>query len=600
MNLRKPILLILILFLISRIDAQDKESLLENSSQKLTTIEANLAKARQFFNKPSYFDTALIFIDTILVLAVEPDLELQRAEALLMKGTIELSSFEPRDQPTRHFLESLAIYTRLEIDTGIVRCNLQLGVLNYGLQNYSAAITYLNNIIEIGSVDAYKFGLAFYLLGLSYSELGEFDQAEKMFEKTRLAFDPPNPNFLVQLETFRGKMFINQGDYKKAIDHLYNVKKDYSTQIEANNYTPVYAFLSTAYLKNKDYENAINFARIAYQRSVNKDNYLIYIEEAEENLAEAFHAIGNNDSAYFYLDAVTVLKDAQSNQQIIQRVADLKSQYEIDKMLDDQKVKQALKDVEVKRKIEQERLIRNFLIGAFLMTLIVAFLFLNQRNKLSKEKNRSDALLLNILPAKIAEELKNKGHADARDFKKASVLFTDFVAFTEGSEKLSAKELVEEINSCFGAFDRITEKYKIEKIKTIGDAYMAVGGIPVPTAESVENTVLAALEMQEFITNRRAKKDAKNKISFEMRIGIHTGPVVAGIVGIKKFQYDIWGDTVNTASRLESNSQPGKVNISQATYELLKHTSKFRFEGRGKIKAKGKGEIEMWFVEKVT
>lgn len=294
------------------------------------------------------------------------------------------------------------------------------------------------------------------------------------------------------------------------------------------------------------------------------------------------------------------MKDAQSNQQIIQRVADLKSQYEIDKMLDDQKVKQALKDVEVKRKIEQERLIRNFLIGAFLMTLIVAFLFLNQRNKLSKEKNRSDALLLNILPAKIAEELKNKGHADARDFKKASVLFTDFVAFTEGSEKLSAKELVEEINSCFGAFDRITEKYKIEKIKTIGDAYMAVGGIPVPTAESVENTVLAALEMQEFITNRRAKKDAKNKISFEMRIGIHTGPVVAGIVGIKKFQYDIWGDTVNTASRLESNSQPGKVNISQATYELLKHTSKFRFEGRGKIKAKGKGEIEMWFVEKVT
>ena len=156
--------------------------------------------------------------------------------------------------------------------------------------------------------------------------------------------------------------------------------------------------------------------------------------------------------------------------------------------------------------------------------------------------------------------------------------------------------MVNEVNTCFKAFDAICGKYKVEKIKTIGDAYMAAGGLPVPTDDSVKNTVLAALEMQEFISKRKKESDAQGKPAFEMRIGIHTGPVVAGIVGVKKFQYDIWGDTVNTASRIESNGEVGKVNISQATFDLIKNDSQFTFESRGKITAKGKGEIEMYFV----
>ena len=215
---------------------------------------------------------------------------------------------------------------------------------------------------------------------------------------------------------------------------------------------------------------------------------------------------------------------------------------------------------------------------------------------LQKEKERSEELLLNILPHEIAEELKLKGYAEARDFEQASILFTDFVSFTEVSIEMKANELVEELNACFKAFDRIIEKNGIEKIKTIGDAYMAAGGLPVPSEDSVKNSVLAALEMQTFITNRKAEMDTAGKPAFEMRVGIHTGPVVAGIVGVKKFQYDIWGDTVNTASRIESNGGVGKVNISQATYELLKDEPQFAFESRGKIEAKGKGEIEMWFV----
>ncbi len=147
------------------------------------------------------------------------------------------------------------------------------------------------------------------------------------------------------------------------------------------------------------------------------------------------------------------------------------------------------------------------------------------------------------------------------------------------------------------AFDLITGKYQIEKIKTIGDAYMAAGGLPVTTNDSAKKTVLAALEMQDFITKRKAENDGIDKLTFEMRVGIHTGPVVAGIAGVKKFQYDIWGDTVNTASRMESSGEVGKVNISHTTYAIIKDDPEFTFENRGKIIAKGKGEMEMYFVE---
>ena len=160
--------------------------------------------------------------------------------------------------------------------------------------------------------------------------------------------------------------------------------------------------------------------------------------------------------------------------------------------------------------------------------------------------------------------------------------------------------LVEEINVCFKAFDYIAEKYNVEKIKTIGDSYMAAGGIPHPDENSTKNIVLAGLEMQEFVTKRVIENEQKQIPFFEMRLGIHAGPIVAGIVGIKKFQYDVWGDAVNTASRIESNGMVGKVNISETLYNLIKDDETFTFEYRGHIHAKGKGEIKMYFVEKNT
>ncbi|MBK6830929.1 MAG: hypothetical protein IPG92_09445 [Flavobacteriales bacterium] len=184
--------------------------------------------------------------------------------------------------------------------------------------------------------------------------------------------------------------------------------------------------------------------------------------------------------------------------------------------------------------------------------------------ELRHEKERSDELLRNILPDEVAEELKAKGHADAKHFDNVTILFTDFKGFTEASEKLSPQELVEELNTCFKAFDGIITARGIEKIKTIGDAYMCAGGLPVPSSSTPAGVVHAALEMQAFMIARKKERDAARMPFFEMRVGIHTGPVVAGIVGVKKFAYDIWGDTVNTASRMESSGEVGQVNISES------------------------------------
>jgi ligand-binding sensor domain-containing protein/class 3 adenylate cyclase len=212
-----------------------------------------------------------------------------------------------------------------------------------------------------------------------------------------------------------------------------------------------------------------------------------------------------------------------------------------------------------------------------------------------KQKEKSDELLLNILPSEVAEELKEKGYTTAKSFDEVTVLFSDIKGFTNVSEKMTAQELVKEINTYFSVFDGIIQKYGLEKIKTIGDAYVAAGGLPEKNSATVQNVVEAAIAMQQAIEKLKEERVTSNKPHFELRIGIHTGPVVAGVVGIKKFQYDIWGDTVNLAARMEQSGVPGKINISQHTYELVKE--QFNCVHRGKIEAKNKGEIDMYFVE---
>ncbi|HRG57876.1 MAG TPA: adenylate/guanylate cyclase domain-containing protein [Bacteroidia bacterium] len=308
-------------------------------------------------------------------------------------------------------------------------------------------------------------------------------------------------------------------------------------------------------------------------------------------------AMGNCAASLESFKKYKELNDSIYNIDVNNKLTQRTMQYEFDKKeamaRAAQEKKEAIAQAE-KEKSTQQKIV---LIIGLIAALGFAAWDYRQKKIISKQKKRSDELLLNILPYEVAEELKAKGSADAQLIDEVTVLFTDFKGFTQLSEKLSPTELVAEINECFSAFDYIMEKHKVEKIKTIGDAYMAAGGLPTSNTTHAVDVVNAALEIQKFMQDHKAAKLAANELFFEIRIGVHTGPVVAGIVGVKKFAYDIWGDTVNTASRMESSGEVGKVNISGTTYALVK--DKFNCVHRGKVQAKGKGEVDMYFVENV-
>ena len=232
----------------------------------------------------------------------------------------------------------------------------------------------------------------------------------------------------------------------------------------------------------------------------------------------------------------------------------------------------------------------NLLFVQIFMGILVQVLTQN----LNQERRKSDRLLRSVLPETIALELKQTDRVQPIDYESASVLFTDFVGFTQIAEGFTPQQLIEELDTCFSQFDLIAKKHKLEKIKTIGDAYMAVGGVPVVNRTHAVDCILAALEIEQVVSRLREHEMAENRPYWQIRIGIHSGDLVAGVVGREKFSYDVWGDTVNTASRLESSGVAGRINISGATYELVKHF--FNCEFRGKIAAKNKGEIEMYFV----
>jgi class 3 adenylate cyclase len=217
-------------------------------------------------------------------------------------------------------------------------------------------------------------------------------------------------------------------------------------------------------------------------------------------------------------------------------------------------------------------------------------------NTIKIEKRISEELLLNILPGDVAQELKKFGKVEPVSHENCTVLFTDFKGFTEISESITAKELVAEINHCFGVFDEITSRYHIEKIKTIGDSYMAVGGNFSKNECTPLHVVSAGLEMRDYIKKRKLERTREGKFGFEMRVGVHSGPVVSGVVGVKKFQFDIWGDTVNIASRMQSHGEIDEVNVTETTRDLIRDN--FEFEFRGLLPVKGKGDMPMYFVRK--
>lgn len=447
---------------------------------------------------------------------------------------------------------------------------------------YERGISLLRNVD-----DPVALASALLNAGDEYYKTQQYEKALRYFSESGDLFE--------QLDYELGKAY-NLGNTgmvyaKQGKDELAKAYMSHAIELLETNehYYPISEFLnyiSDIYQEQNEFDVALEYAERSLELA-KKHNLKDQISDANLQLYELMQNSGNYKEALERYIQHDVYQDSIINLENVQNMANL----EVGK-------KEAELKVETQKR-KNQRIIIWSTVGVLFLTSLLAYglfkrhKFVKATNKIiAAEKDRSDKLLLNILPEETAQELKDKGRVEAKKFPSVTVLFTDFKGFTSYAENLSPEMLVKTIDHYFSEFDNIMEKYGLEKIKTIGDAYMAVGGLSFDHVDQAKEMVLAAKEMNAFVT--KAKHDDFTDATFDIRIGINTGPVVAGVVGSKKFAYDIWGDTVNIASRMESCSEPGRINISENTYNIIKND--FECEYRGKIAVKNRGEMEMYFV----
>ncbi|MCK4663025.1 MAG: tetratricopeptide repeat protein [Bacteroidales bacterium] len=453
-------------------------------------------------------------------------------------------------------------------------------------------------------------------LGRIYNNNKEYDKARDYLSKTLVIRKQINDTRGIAVTLYDiADIYKNTGDYEKSLDYLnksINILKKIG---DKDGILYCYNNIACVYFLTGDNDISYKYALIAYEIAKNI-NSKFELQKTCKLLAEIYEKRGDYKKSCEYQKQYVSIKDSIFKQEKILKLAQLESKNEIKEhetqievLLEDKKIQ--------KEKVERIKLFSMYLlIGLIFIVIFVFILYRNiqqkkkiftlllrqkeeierQRDMIDAERRKSEELILNIIPKEIAKELKEKGFASTKSYDMVTVVFADLVGFSEKSENLSPDILIEELNHCFFVFDEITEKFNLEKIKTIGDAYMCAGGIPLANKTNPMDAILAGIKMQEFMNNWKTEKIKRGESYWEMRIGIHTGSVVAGVIGMKKFAYDIWGDTVNIASRMESASEPGRINISGSTYELIKNN--FFCHHRGKISAKNMGEIDMYFVEK--
>lgn len=452
--------------------------------------------------------------------------------------------------------------------------------------NHNNAMLYYNK--AIATLRQFKDSIA---LASAISNAGDeflnnknYDSALRYFKESGLIFE--KVNYLMGKGYSKGNIgmvYANIGAKELAERNL-NEAIQLLSSLE--DYYPICVYLismSDIYQEKGDHQTALNYA----QRSLGlakKYGLKEQISDANLKLSELYEKAGNAEESLKYYKDHIIYRDSVNNIRSVQKMADLRTDYEV-----------AQKQVEVdllnQEKRNQHIIVLSLLIILGLASIILVTLYWFYRI-ISKEKKRSESLLLNILPAETARELKRYGKVEAVKFDQVTVLFTDFVEFSKYAEYVEPEQLVRSIDFYFKGFDEITTKYGLEKIKTIGDSYMCACGLPTANHAHARNVVQAAREMIDLV---RKELHAPDMLShFDIRIGIHTGPVVAGIVGIKKWQYDIWGDTVNIASRMESMSQHGRINISETTHNEIKN--EFSCEYRGEIEVKNRGSLKMYFL----
>lgn len=461
--------------------------------------------------------------------------------------------------------------------------------------NHENAVSYYKSGIaklrEIKS-DSIKLASALLNAGDEFFNSGKYEEAmtyffesslisNKIGFKTGIAYNLGNIGMVYAKQ---GKHQLARANIDEAIQILESEKDYYPIAVYLE-------FISDIYLE----QNKPVLAQIYAERSLElskKYQLKEQISTASLKLSTIYEQLNNSKLSLFHLNEYIIYKDSVNNINTVQKIANLRTEFEVEK-------KQVELDLMSEKQQSQKLVTLSTIAGLILMSLIAFGLY--RRNKYIKKtskiilevQKKSDGLLLNLLPEEAAQELKETGKVTSKRFEMVTVLFTDFKDFTKIAESLTPEKLVESVDFYFSKFDEIIEKYELEKIKTIGDAYMCAGGLPIPTQDHALKTASAALEMLEFV-NKAKEKHSISEVRFDIRIGIHSGSVVSGVVGKNKFAYDIWGDTVNIASRMESCSDVGKINISESTYRLIKDA--FIFENRGEIMVKNRSAINMYFL----
>ncbi len=450
---------------------------------------------------------------------------------------------------------------------------------------FQQAIEYYQNALDIylQHEDPEGEGAIYNNIGLVYKNLGSYYKDIEQAKDADLAFEKAHSYLQRSL------------DIRKSIDDEKGIME-------------VYNGIGDVYRRQNKLEEALKYTD-AYLDLAKELNDTKFKQKAYKDLSRVYADMGKYKKAYKNRKKYDETRYERLNEDIARNYqrrealySDQKKQLELER----QQNQLALQEANLRQASLQRKTLFGGIIGLLLLALLLynryrlkhrSNLELEGKNQIiEQERERAEALLLNILPEETAAELKTHGKARAKRYEAVTVMFTDFEAFTKVAEQMEPEELVAELDECFRAFDQIIGRYGLEKIKTIGDSYMCAGGLPQPNDSHPENMIRAAMEIQQFMHNYQQQRNSVQRPSFRCRIGIHTGPVVAGIVGSKKFAYDIWGDTVNLAARMESGGVPGRINISKSTYELVKET--FACSHRGKISVKNMGEVDMFFVEK--
>ena len=465
---------------------------------------------------------------------------------------------------------------------------------------YDKALEYLYRALPIadGLKDYQIIGSVNVNIGELFMNENKYDSAIHYFRQSLAAFEQTG-DVAYTLNDI-GKLYEKQQKYDSALvyhQRALSIATDLSAKEDMAGsllgVAQIYFHLGKIREALAAYKQAEEIAKTLDSKFALKDSY--------QGLAASYSSLNDYNNAFKYQQLLLDIKDSIYNRQTDQKLARLDFTFQMDKKQSE--INLLTKDKELQESnLRRQKIARNAVTGGlFLVFIIAIILFRGYRRKvktnkiLDQQKEQIENLVLNILPSEVAQELKVHGYAKPKYFDHVSVLFTDFKGFTKIADELSPHEVVTELNECFIAFDEIIGRYGLEKIKTIGDSYMCAGGIPTPNDEHPIKIVQASLEIREYIRKRNEIRSSMGLPPWELRIGIHVGPIVAGVVGRKKYAYDIWGSTVNIASRMESNGEVGTVNVSAATHEYIK--DRYHCTYRGKIYAKNIGEIDMYFVD---